>query len=97
AYLPSFPTRRSSDLVGTSSMLPRLGLGKVFRLVGCASLTDASSTVRFDIPMTLAGWHWWLAHQCFRGLNQRHWWASHQCHPDFRSEEHTSELQSPDH
>src|SRR5207244_13498980 len=94
--LHSFPTRRSSDLPPT----PRKKTRPPFDLVRASKSAIRSMTFTSRPSMILfVSSRWVLTNDMLSTFqSDRHQWKSEQamCGPA-RSEEHTSELQSPDH
>src|SRR5207244_13132005 len=87
-YLPSFPTRRSSDLIFTPC---HIGSGSLSRSLnsGRSAVFTISSPSRYQIPATSRSA---LGSPPFARMLYK---SISVC--SARSEEHTSELQSPDH
>src|SRR5207244_9956351 len=86
-HLPSFPTRRSSDL--TLDLLGHCGEVLVERRPG----VDQPGRIAADDPRVGAR----ERERSRVGSADRDDLAARQLEPGHRSEEHTSELQSPDH
>src|SRR5207244_12585858 len=91
--LPSFPTRRSSDLMPKIRLLPLLLAGGVAALIAASSVLAVGGSAPIvhhsaaGIEQTSGG-----SDEALSAQEQETGAA-----PGDRSEEHTSELQSPDH
>src|SRR5207244_12530753 len=84
--LHSFPTRRSSDLKGYQDLCPEQNFSTAALVISRVISLHGETKLCLD-----------LGHKSISAENELHKRVYFLNAPELRSEEHTSELQSPDH